>query len=63
MIDYLLSADDAFTNLSILIDIDGIISQKDPLENNFKTALFAENPIELRSLYESHLREGDYSSS
>jgi hypothetical protein len=63
MIDYLLSADDTFTNLSLLIDSDGIISQKDPLENNFKTALFAENPIELRILYESHLRDTDYSSS
>jgi hypothetical protein len=63
MIDYLLSADDTFTNLSLLIDSDGIISQKDPLENNFKTALFAENPIELRILYESHLRDTDYNSS
>lgn len=34
MLDYILSSDSTFQNLSILIDIDGIIAQTDSTENN-----------------------------
>jgi hypothetical protein len=57
MIDYILSSDSAFKNLSILIDIDGIIAQTDLAENSSKKILFADNSIELRLLFESHIRD------
>lgn len=57
MIDYIVSADSTYQNLSILIDIDGIIAQTGTAENSTIMAFFADNSIELRLLFESHIRD------
>lgn len=63
MLDHILSADSTFQNLSILIDIDGIINQDNSAENCSKTALFADNPIRFRLLFEYYLRDQEEGSS